>query len=61
MLRFSPWREYGFRIRHGHPKAPSRIVLYDLERAEVVKSFLMTESQSLVLFQLDVLPEHLWV
>jgi hypothetical protein len=61
ILRLSPWREYGFRIRHGHPKAPSRIALYDIERAEVVESFLMTESQSLVLFQLDLLPEHLWV
>jgi hypothetical protein len=61
ILRLSQWREYGFRIRHGHPKAPSRIVLYDVERAEMVESFLITESQSLVLFQLDLLPENLWV
>jgi hypothetical protein len=61
IIRFSQWREYGFRIKHGHLKAPSRIVLYDVERAEVVESFLITESQSLVLFQLDLLPENLWV
>jgi hypothetical protein len=61
ILRFSQWREYGFRIRHGHPKAPSRIALYDVKRGEMVDSFLITESQSLVLFQLDILPEDLWV
>lgn len=61
ILRFSPWREYGFRIKHGHKKAPSRIALYDVERGEVVQTFLITESQSLVLFQLDLLPENLWI
>jgi hypothetical protein len=61
ILRGSPWRDYGFRIKHGHKKMPSRIALYDVERAEMVESFLITESQSLVLFQLDLLPENLWV
>lgn len=61
ILRFSQWHEYAFRIKHGHKKAPSRIALYDVERAEMVESFLITESQSLVLFQLDVLPENLWL
>lgn len=60
-LRESPWREYGFRVKYGEKKMPSRIALYDVERAEVVKSFLITEHQSLLLFQLDVLPENLWV
>ncbi len=60
-VRESPWREYGFRIKHGHQRAPSRIVLYDVERAEVVRSFVITETQSLVLFQLVPLPEALWV
>jgi hypothetical protein len=61
ILRFSPWHEYAFRIKHGHKKAPSRIALYDVERAELIESFLITESQSLVLFQLDALPEDLWL
>jgi hypothetical protein len=60
-LRSSLWRDYGFRIKYGHQRIPSRIVLYDVERGEVVKSFLMTESHSLVLFQLVALPESLWV
>jgi hypothetical protein len=61
ILRFSKWREYGFRVKHGHPKAPSRIALYDIKRKELVESFLVTKEQSLVLFQLDLLPENLWV
>jgi hypothetical protein len=61
ILRLSQWREYGFRVRHGHWKAPSRIALYDVERGEMVESFPMTDSQSLVLFQLDLLPENLWI
>ena len=60
-LRESRWREYGFRIKHGHRRVPSRIVLYDVEQAEVVNSFVTTESQSLVLFQLVALPEAMWV
>jgi hypothetical protein len=60
-LRDSPWREYGFRIKHGHKRVPSRIVLYDVERAEMVKSFITTDRQSLVLFQLAPLPEALWI
>jgi hypothetical protein len=61
ILRFSRWREYGFRVKHGHAKAPSRIALYDVERNEMIESFLVTDDQSLVLFQLDLLPENLWV
>ncbi len=38
-LRESPWREYGFRIKNGHQKLPSRIVLFDVARAELVESF----------------------
>jgi hypothetical protein len=57
------WREYRFRIRHGHQSPPSRIGVYDVERRELVESFEMTppESPGYVLFQLDLLPEHLWV
>jgi hypothetical protein len=60
-LRESPWREYGFRFKHGHPRAPSRIALYDVESRQVVKSFTPAAIQSLVLFQLDALPEALWI
>jgi hypothetical protein len=31
------------------------------DRKPHLQSFLITESQTLVLFQLDVLPQHLWV
>lgn len=61
ILRFSRWREYGFRVRHGHRKLPSRIVSYDVQRGEVVDSFLVAQDRSLVLFQLDLLPEALWL
>ena len=61
MVRRSPWREYGFWINNGHKKVPSRIDLYDVESREMVERYVMTERQSLVLFQLDALPEHLWV
>jgi hypothetical protein len=62
-LRGSPWREYGFWIKHGHKSPPSRIDLYDVERTRLVESFEMTPPQSpgYLLFQLDVLSEHLWV
>jgi hypothetical protein len=60
-LRASPWREYGFRVKHGHAKAPSRIALYDVERAEVVTTYSTIASPSLVLFQLDALPEAMWI
>ena len=60
-LRESPWRECGFRVKNGHPKAPSRIALYDIERTEVVRTLVITESQSLVLFQLEALPEARWI
>ena len=52
-LRFSPWHEYGFRVKNGHRKTPSWISLYEVEAAEVVESLLITEARSLVLFQLD--------
>jgi hypothetical protein len=61
MIRKSRWRDYGFWIKHGHKKMPSRIDLFDVDRGEVVTRILMTESQSLVLFQLDLLPDHLCV
>ena len=61
ILRFSRWREYGFRVRHGHRKQPSRIVSYDVERREMVDSFLVAGDRSLVLFQLDLLPEDMWL
>jgi hypothetical protein len=60
-LRESPWREYGFRVKNGHPKAPSRVALYDFQRAEVVRTYVGIASRSLVLFQLDALPEALWI
>jgi hypothetical protein len=61
--RASRWRDYGFRIKFGHSPPPSRIELYDVGRGELVERFEMTPPQSpgYVLFQLDALPEHLWV
>jgi hypothetical protein len=60
-LRSTPWREYGFWIKHGHKRVPSRIDLFDVKRGEVVESIPMTQRESLVLFQLEVLPRSLWI
>ena len=61
--RRSRWRDYGFWIKHGQKTLPSRIELYDVERREPVESFEMTPPGSLgfIIFQLDLLPEQLWV
>jgi hypothetical protein len=59
--RATRWRGYAFWMKYGHKRLPSRICLYDVERRELVQDFEMTPGQSLVLFQLDVLPERLWV
>jgi hypothetical protein len=60
-IRESPWRDYGFRIKHGHRRVPSRIALYDVERAELVESFPVSVGESLILFQIASLPEAMWV
>jgi hypothetical protein len=61
--RSSRWREYGFKFKYGHEPLPSRIDLYDVAGGELVQSFDMTppNSPGYVLFQLDALPESLWV
>jgi hypothetical protein len=62
-LRSSRWREYGFWIKHGHRALPSRIDVFDLERGKRLRSLKMVppESPGYVLFQIDPLPESLWV
>ncbi len=62
-LRSSRWREYGFWIKHGQRTLPSRIDVFDLERGERLRSFKMVPpgSPGYVLFQLDTLPESLWI
>lgn len=59
--RRSKWREYAFRVKFGENRLPSRLGLYDVERAAMVRSFEMLPDQSLVLFQLDALPEPRWI
>jgi hypothetical protein len=60
-IRDTRWREYAFWARHGHRKLPSRIVSYNVIRGEMHAGFEATPAKSLVIFQLDVLPESLWV
>jgi hypothetical protein len=62
-VRSSRWREYGFRLKHGHRGLPSRIDLFDLELGQRVQSLEMTlpRSPGYVLFQLEALPESLWI
>jgi hypothetical protein len=60
-LRESRWHEYGFHLNNGHPRLRSRIVLYDVERREAVKTLLDAASRDLVLFQLTALPKALWL
>lgn len=63
-LRRSLWREYGFRVKHGHRSLPSRIDLFDVERGERVRSFELeapSGSPGYVFFQIDALPADLCV
>lgn len=61
-LRKSGWhREYAFWLAYRQKVLPSRIDLYDVSRGERVRSFPVTSERSLVLFQLELLPEHRWI
>lgn len=59
--RESRWREYTFWLKYQHKRLPSRIVSYDVEAGSAVESIEVTPEQNLVLFQLDLLAEDLWV
>ncbi len=59
IFRVSRHRDFGFWIKHGHKKVPSRIDRFDLERQARAQSMLVLPDQPLVLFQLDLVPEHL--
>ena len=59
--RETRWRDYAFWIKYQHKRLPSRIASYDLERGELVESVEVTPEQNLVLFQLDLLSQDLWV
>src|SRR5436190_916418 len=62
-VRGSRWREYGFWLKHGHRPTPTRIDVFDIHVGERLRSFEMTvpASPGYVLFQLESLPERLWV
>jgi hypothetical protein len=59
--RQTRWHEFGFRVRHGYVRPPTRIGHFDLASGEARGSVEVTEDQSLVIFQLQALPERLWM
>ena len=59
--RRSKWREVGFWIRHRHDNPQSRICLFDLERGSLPETWLVGSDPGLILFQLEILPEELWI
>ncbi|TMK73754.1 MAG: hypothetical protein E6G49_05095 [Actinobacteria bacterium] len=62
-IRGSRWREYGFWLKHGQRPVPTRVDVFDVARGERLRSFEMTlpDAPGYVLFQLEQLPESLWV
>lgn len=59
--RQTRWHEFSFRVRHGYDRPPTRICHFDLKRQRLRSCVEVTDELSLVLFQLEALPERLWV
>ena len=59
--RRTRWREFGFRVKHGYDRPPTRIGHFDFATGEARGTVEVVEDQSLVIFQLQALPEPLWV
>lgn len=59
--RQTRWHEFSFRVRHGYDRPPTRIGRFDLASGEARGCVEVTEDLSLVIFQLQALPEPLWV
>jgi hypothetical protein len=61
-VRRTRWKEFGFRVKHGHKLAQGRICEYDLEERRLLATHtLEKEDPGYVIFQLKPLPEALWV
>lgn len=61
LTRPTRWKRYARWIKEGSPRPPSRIDRYDVGRGKLLESHRIVPEHDLVIFQLDLLPERLWI
>jgi len=60
-VRRTRWKEFGFRLKHGHDVPPGRICIYNLDARRLERTYFPTSDPGYVFFQIEILPKERWI